>query len=151
MLNDTCTRYAWHIIDRGWVRVGPKQNWYAGIQAEHYFEITSNVMSLLYSWTKAYCETKEEYLISRSILFEYLNSEDVTNKLGTQFKMHVSNFIRGHIDPYIYNALFYKRNKVRHFDHHMNTPVEGQFSGIKLSTICVKSSMNLDFQMRKRI
>ena len=85
-------------------------------------------MSLLWSWTKPYCETKEEYLISRSILFEYLNSEDVTNKLGTKFKMHVSNFIRGNIDPHIDNALFYKRNNVRHFDQHMSTLEEGQFN-----------------------
>ena len=59
LLNAKRVRCTWHIIDRGWSRVGPKESHYPNANKAKYQEITSNIMTFLYSWTKPQCETKE--------------------------------------------------------------------------------------------
>ena len=72
LVNATRIRCAWHIIDRVWTRVGPKESHYPNDNKAKYQEITINIMKFLYSWTKPQCETKKEYLISKYFMFQYI-------------------------------------------------------------------------------
>ena len=110
MPNTLRIRCGWHLVDRGWNNYGPKLKYYQD-HKDLYREISCNIKSYLYSWMKPNCETYDEYLISRSLLFKYLSSPQVMNTLGKEYYNSVCNWIRLHIDPHLEKILFCYRKK----------------------------------------
>ena len=143
MPNTLQIRCGWHLVDRGWNNYGPKLKYYQD-HKDLYREISCNIKSYLYSWMKPNCETHDEYLISRSLLFKYLSSPQVMNTLGKDYYNSVCNWIRLHIDPHLEKILFCYRKKIRHFDEYSNCSHEGTNHGHKSGAAPVLPSNTLD-------
>ena len=85
----------------------------------------------MYSFTLPSCETEEEYFISKQLFERYVYSKNVIDIAGATFAKVVLNFFRNYVEPVLPHMLFYKRKKLRHFDHNTNVKIESLFSGIK--------------------
>ena len=59
-------RCAWHVIERGWQRRGPKIP--PNLKSKNYKDIVHLCKHWLYSWTNSACENMCEYNISRQFL-----------------------------------------------------------------------------------
>ncbi len=78
--NSTC---AWHVIEQGGNRHLPGKNAAGEENAEKWEYFKRHVKNWLYSWTRAgYCETEDEYLISKELLFRYISSEAALQSAG---------------------------------------------------------------------
>ena len=135
-------RCGWHVIDRGWMRHGPKSNHYK--DKISFKIITSNIRNWMFSWTSSACETAEEYNISKTLFEKYVFSKNVTEKLDTNFSKLVIKFFRDYVEPVLVpNMLFYKRKHIRHFDNYTNVKIEGTYRGIKHGSAPVTPATSL--------
>ena len=134
-------RCGWHVIDRGWMRHGPKSNHYKDKIA--FKAITSNIRNWMFSWTSSTCETEEEFKISKALFLKYVVSQSVTDALDTNFSELVIKFFRNYVEPVLPYMLFYKRKHVCHFDNYTNVKIEGTYRGIKHCSTPVTPSTSL--------
>ena len=134
-------RCAWHAVNRGWGKNGPKV---LSKDKQKYQQIVYNCHCWIYSWMNSTIESEEEYIISKQLFEKYVFSDPVINITGSVFGSSVLNFIRGHIEPILTHLLFFKRMNIRHFDQIFNTKLEGVFKGIKYCASPVNPSLTLD-------
>ena len=134
-------RCGWHVIDRGWMRHGPKSNHYK--DKKSFKEITTKIRVWMFSWTSSACESEEEYQISKTLFLKYVVSKSVTDTLDTNFSELVIKFFRNYVEPVLPYMLFYKRKHVRHFDNYTNVKIEGTYRGIKHCSTPVTPSTSL--------
>ena len=74
---------AWHLIKQGCDRDCPGKNAAGKENAEKWEYFKSHVKNWLYSWARAgYCESEDEYLISKELLFRYMSSEAALQSAG---------------------------------------------------------------------
>ena len=134
-------RCAWHVIERGWQRRGPKIP--PNLKSKHYKDIVYLCKHWLYSWTNSACENMCEYNISRQLFEHYLYSPDVVSVVGHSFGMMVLDFVRQHVEPILPQLFFFKRKHLRHFDQNMNVKHEGTFRGLKYGCTPIGPSLGL--------
>jgi hypothetical protein len=105
----------WHIVDRGWARHCPSRgNWSIHAQnRKQYSEIISIIQAWLYSWMKpAFCETEEEYNISKPLIVAYLIDDTIRNILGNASAQRILEFIRQYIEPHEMNYCYFLRKAI---------------------------------------
>jgi hypothetical protein len=86
-----------------------------------------------------YCETEDEYHISKALLFHYLSSHEVLRLCGQNesISMEILNFISRHVLPHEDLYTFWRRNHIQHFDEFNNCSHEGTNFGIKTHAAAV--------------
>ena len=134
-------RCGWHVIDRGWMRHGPKSNHYKDKIA--FKAITTNIRNWMFSWTSSACETEQEYNVSKYLFEKYVFSKYVIDKLDSNFSKLVIHFYKDYVEPILPFMLFYKRKHIRHFDNYTNVKIEGTYRGIKHGCTPVTPSTSL--------
>ena len=109
----------YHLVDRALInhpvgRPGGKKNQELFNQVIRYYK------DWVYSWMRA-VETEPEYETSKSLLFEWLQGEDVSDIAGTKIVQNLVEFTHKHLLPYIRKALKCLRLKIRSFDEFVNS------------------------------
>ena len=137
-------RCGWHIIDRAWEKYFSSKKDFPSESQLHYDEITTNVQHWLYSWMKPNCETFKEYVLSKYLLYKYLQSDAVINKVSTLMYSHVTLFVKKRIEIHESKFLFSLRKHVRHYAEYSNTVLEGCNNGIKYHSSNVTPQTRLD-------
>jgi hypothetical protein len=84
----------------------------------------------MYSWMyPGFCETEEEYIVSKSLFLDYCHSLD--DLLGTSNVNKIVKMLHNNIEIEEERYCDWKRKHLRHFDACMNTPLEGCNRGMK--------------------
>ena len=93
---------------------------------------------------KPTCETELQYLGSKYLLLDYLNSPQIKEDCGSYFIESVKRMIREHIEPNQDKYVYYKRKHKRHFAEYSNSAHEGANFGLEHSADGVKPSHLID-------
>jgi hypothetical protein len=81
----------------------------------------------------SFCETEEEYKVSKALLMDFLFSKQVFDACGgdTKIQQRISNFVTGYVLIYEEQFVFYRRKTLRHFNEYTNCAHEGTNKGAK--------------------
>jgi hypothetical protein len=88
----------------------------------------------IFSWMlPGYCETEEEYQITKALLIEFVLSKQVLEVCGgdTTKQHRIANFLTGYVLIYEEQFVFYRRKALRHFNEYNNCAHEGTNFGTK--------------------
>ena len=96
---------------------------------------------------KPNCETYKEYVLSKYLLYKYLQSDAVINKVSTLMYSHVTLFVKKRIEIHESKFLFSLRKYVRHYAEYSNKVFEGCNNGIKYhsSNVTPQTRLNNSF------
>ena len=134
-------------MHQGWKRNGPHETEVDGKAARNRFHTLKRLIQhWIYTWMKpGYCETKEEYKISKQLLFYYLRSKKVFQLCGQQSHVvrHLVNFVKKHCirDEQLY--VFYRRMYIRYLDIAHNSCHEGTNFGAKAHASALKPTLDM--------
>ena len=126
----TRVRCGWHIIQKGWEKNMMSESAYP-LCKDFYYQVSKVLKDWLYSFMKQNCETKEEYLLSKKLLLQFVQSTYVSSRLGTLFPKNFDTFFRINVEPHENNFCFYRRKWLRHYSEYTNSCHEGTNKGIK--------------------
>ena len=129
----TRVRCGWHIIQKGWESKMMSVSAFP-LCKDFYYQVSKVLKDWLYSFMKENCETREEYLLSKKFLLQFVNSTYVTSRLGTHFPKNFDNFFRHSVEAYEANFCFYQRRWTRHYGEYTNSCHEGTNKGIKYNS-----------------
>ena len=76
-------RCGWHIIDRSWDKHFPKNSEFPHETHQYLEKIKKHVHNWMYSWMKPGCETIQEYRLSKYLLYKYLQSQPIIQKVSS--------------------------------------------------------------------
>ena len=125
-------RCGWHIVDRGWNAHCPGKT----LMPQG---IANLCKTWLYTWMKpVYCETEDEYKLSKSLLSQYLHSDFVVTNVSETHRNMVETFIRGNVEVVESRYCFYLRKMIRHFDQYTNCSQEAVHRGMKGKNVGLK-------------
>ena len=154
-------RCSWHIIDRGWhkkVKVslgghshrkrplhlrGKKRQ---TMQPPTELNKTARtIYRWVFSWAQpSYCETEEEYLVSKALFMIFVQSNQVKDLFGSIFVDSVVTFVRENVFPHEDRFCYYKRHALFHLETHTNCGHEGTNNGVKHCSSPVMPQNRLD-------
>ena len=90
------------------------------------------------------CGTKDEYNISKILLFHYVDSKFLKENIGDIAARTIILYFRTYLFVREDKFVFYKRIHVRHFDEYTNSCGEGTNNAIKNSSIASKPNITAD-------
>lgn len=109
----------WHIVHQGFKRHCPGKN-AVGPDCEKMWELFSDhVKKWIYSWMRpGYCESEEEYAVSKELLFRYISSPSGLKAAGgnQQHIDRVKNWVRSVVSSHETLFLHYLRKHKRTLD-----------------------------------
>ena len=102
-------RCRWHIVDRGWACHCPRK-----VNVE--FGQT-NLIKILQGWMnswmkRGFCETREEYEISKALFKTYLSSTEVKLAFGDSVDI-IKSFHAANVEDYETNFFFHLQKGIR--------------------------------------
>ena len=131
---------------------------------DKYDRLVATIKWFLYSWMKpGNCETEEEMMISKALLFRLLTSTTVHDIFMSDGGENCPSktiiaWIRNNVEPLEDHYLHYERFDLRHFDTHMNTAHEGTNNSAKSHGAPVlachsvaQAARTLDAQMKAKV
>ncbi len=154
-------RCSWHIIDRGWHK---KVNVALGGKSRKKRALTSigqprqpaapltnlnktarTIYRWMFSWAQPfYCETQEEYFLSKALFMKFVASRQVGEILGMQVGESIVKFARESVFPHEERMAYYKRHSLFHLETHTNCGHEGTNNGMKHCATPVMPQNRLD-------
>ena len=154
-------RCSWHIIDRGWhkkVKVplgghtGRKRPpALKGTRRKKPAPLTDvnktarTIYRWMFSWAQPnYCETPEEYIVSKALFLKFVQSNQVKVLFGEIFVHAVIDFVRESVFPHEERFCYYLRHSLFHLETHTNCGHEGTNNGVKNCASPVMPQNNLD-------
>jgi hypothetical protein len=154
-------RCSWHIIDRGWFShvkyplgglsrkrrpkhlLGTKRPKPKELTAAN--QLSRKIYRWLFSWAQpGYCETEEEFLVSKALCVAFLKSKEVGAVLGDEAGKLIIDFIRQYISPHEAKFCYHIKHFIFHLETHSNTNLEGMFNGIKHGSTPVGPQNSMD-------
>ena len=145
--NATEGQCGWHIVNQGWMRYVMGEKSLAREDIPKWQQIASTIKRWLYSWMEpGYCESEEEYRVSKQLLMMFIKSNAVVEVVGSNPYMiqSVIQFIKRHVIVYESLYVFYKRKRVRHFNTSTSSAHEGTNFGLKSNAAAMKPTMSMD-------
>jgi hypothetical protein len=139
-------RCVWHIVDRGMTKYFPKPLARKNVDLELYNKwdrVRLTVRSWLFSWSDERCETKEEFMLSKALFLDYIQSDTVKEALGTHGFDQLQDFYGKRIEPHEDYFVFYRRRNLFHLDTNSNSAHEGTNNGIKYHSVPVRPTHGL--------
>ncbi len=141
-------RCSWHIIDRGWQRhvtvpLGGHSRKKRPVhrrgkvrkKAPPLTESNKTARTIyrwIFSWAQpSYCESEEEYLVSKSLFIQFVQSYQVESLFGKDFIASVTRFVRENVFPHEDRFCYYHRHGLFHLEIHTNCGQEGTNNGVK--------------------
>jgi hypothetical protein len=125
-------RCAWHIIDRGWLKNCPGPRAAISENRNLYDTVSHTIKRWINSWAwPGYCETQDEFDLSKGLLLLYLDSVNVKMVFGEAGSTQIKSFIRNNVEPHEDFLCSFIHKSVFHLDTTSNTPHEGTNNGIK--------------------
>ena len=152
-INDAISEYmpnailmgcGWHIVNQGWKVNGPSFSHFKNDTVVK--KLYKSIKTWIYSWMRpGYCETKEEYELSKSLLLAYLHSKQVRKILSEypHTETIIVEFVRRRILVHEKRFLFFTRKATLFFDTITNSNHEGTNFGLKSHAASVLPSMSL--------
>ena len=154
-------RCSWHIIDRGWhkkvkvnlggkstrkralhLRGNPRQ---AGTQLNELNKTARTIYRWMFSWAQpSYCETEEEYFVSKALFMMFVRSSEVKEILGIVPVKAIIKFARENVFPCEDRMSYFKRHDLFHLETHTNCGHEGTNNGMKNCSSPVMPQNRLD-------
>lgn len=134
----------WHIIHQGWKRHCP------GVKSvpnkEKWIAVGDHIKNWMYSWMRpGYCESEEEYNVSKELLHRYISSPTVYEASGrndqhiSRVKAWVHLVTSSHAPVYLH----YLRKDKRSLDTFVASAHEGTNLGLKNHSIAVKANASM--------
>jgi len=108
----------WHLVRQGCLRDCPGKNAAGKENAEKWEQFLTHVKNWLYSWMRpGYCETEDEYKISKELLFRYISSQSALQAAGGQQQLldTVKQWVQNKVIVSENHFLFYLRKHKRAF------------------------------------
>ena len=137
-------RCGWHIVDRSWEKHFPRTSEFPQETHNHIKKVKTTIQNWMYSWMKPDCETMKEYKLSKYLLYRYLLSEPIIQKVSSLMYSSVRILIKNHIELHDDRFLFCLRRNVKHFGEYSNVILEGCFGGVKHHSSSPTPSTRLD-------
>ncbi len=99
----------------------------------------------MFSWAQpSYCETQEEYFLSKALFMKFVASRQVGDILGMQVGESISKFARESVITAEERMADYKRHGLFHLETHTNCGHEGTNNGMKHCATPVMPQNRLD-------
>jgi hypothetical protein len=135
-----------HMFHNGWNRHVCTINW-TNSKKPTWVAFVRRIHSWMYSWTRpGYCQTREEYEISKHLLIECLTSKHALKMAGNHEYLISSAiaFIKGYVFPNEGLYLFYLRKSVFNLCVATTSAHEGTNHGLKSHAAAVKATHALN-------
>jgi hypothetical protein len=124
----------WHVAVKGWSRHCPsKKSVHQSYQA-CYDHLTSYIKQWIFSWMlPGYCETEEEYQVSKALLIDFVLSKQVLEVCGgdTMIQNCIAQLITHYVLIYEEQFVFYLHKSLCHFNEYSNCAHMGTNNGAK--------------------
>ena len=138
------TQCGWHIIHGGWDRYVEDKRSLSTEQQIIYEWVKLICTSWLYSFMKAsYCETKEEYFLSKTLFKRFLLYSGNQNVTLTMLVTNIMAWFKNHVEVHENYYCYYRQRDKVTFGVYCNTPIEGTHNGIKSSATPVLPTHSL--------
>jgi hypothetical protein len=154
-------RCSWHIIDRGWhkkvkVALGGKSRKKRALaslgqprqEAAPLTELNKTARTIyrwMFSWAQpTYCESEEEYFLSKALFMKFVASRQVREVLGCGVGDAIIKFARESVIPHEERMAYYERHDLFHLETHTNCGHEGTNNGMKHCATPVMPQNRLD-------
>jgi hypothetical protein len=154
-------RCSWHIIDRGWARhvtvpLGGHSRKKRPVhrkgkvrqKAPPLTECNKTARTIyrwMFSWAQpSYCESEEEYVVSKALFMQFVQSYQVKNLFGQPFIDSVTRFVRENVFTHEDRFCYYHRHGLFHLEIHTNCGHEGTNNGVKNCASPVMPQNRLD-------
>jgi hypothetical protein len=127
-------RCGWHVAVKGWSRHCPSKTSVDRQHQARYDNLSSYIKRWIFSWMlPGYCETEQEFRISKALLIEFVLSKQVLEVCGgdTMIQRRIATFLTGYVLIYEEHFVFYRRKSVYHFNEYNNCAHEGTNFGAK--------------------
>ena len=152
----------WHIVDCGWARnlpdiklgghskkkrpphlVGRKRKPLPPLTEP---QVLARVLyRWIYTWAlPRYCESQEEFELSKALFLFVVRSELFTSTFGTSLCQRMIEFVRRHVFPNQSCMCYYLRRSFFHLETHTNCSHEGTNKGMKYSACPVRPQLSID-------
>jgi hypothetical protein len=139
-------RCVWHIVDRGMSNYFPKPLARKNVDIDLYNKwekMRVIVRRWLFSWSDDRCETHEEFLLSKALFLNYIQSDEVKEALGPHGFDQLQEFYGKRIEPHEDYFVFYRRRHLLHLDTNSNSAHEGTNNGMKYHSVAVRPTHGL--------
>jgi MULE transposase domain/SWIM zinc finger len=135
-------RCIWHIIDRGMLNA----RYYPAFHTRQrkgnedftrYESLKFMVRRWIWSWAENYCETEDEFQLSKALFCVYMKKKEVglmldpTGKSSDDAVEMVLYFLRSHVEPHEQHFAFHLRRNILAFEANSNSAHEGTNHGLK--------------------
>ena len=99
----------------------------------------------IYTWAlPRYCESQEEFELSKALFLFVVRSELFTSTFGTSLCQRMIEFVRQHVFPNQSRMCYYLRRSFFHLETHTNCSHEGTNKGMKYSACPVRPQLSID-------
>jgi hypothetical protein len=141
-------------IDQSWDRYVYKVPKEGKTKCARLYAETSRkiIFSWMYSWMTRGCETEAEYIVSKRLFVNYLESPGLLKKIGPDLLESVQTMYRKAVYPYEANFdLFWWKTLFAFEEYSTNTTQEASFPAVKRGTLAVLPSMDVDCSVRQQL
>jgi hypothetical protein len=116
-------RCIWHIVDKGMTNYFPKPLARKNVDLDlfqKWDKVRVTIRRWLFSWSDDRCKTQEEFLLSKSIFLNYIQSDEVKEALGPHGFDQLQEFYGKRIEPHEDYFVFYRRRHLFHLEFNSN-------------------------------
>jgi hypothetical protein len=143
-IDATC---AWHLINQGLIKRSLSKGFISDpFKQEKYCLFLEHIKSWCYSWITPFgCEDEEEYVLSKELLFSYINSPEglIACDGSSHAQRALDDWIRNHVIVKEHLYLFYPKKFRRYFDVKTSSAHEGTNMGLKAHAAAVKPNQTM--------
>ena len=137
-------RCGWHIVHQGWNRLIGKPSYLHKKHIQQFKHFKTVCQSWIYSFMKfAYCETQDEYLLSKQLFFKYLESPRISEGAIKMVVLQVMAWFKNNVEVHENHYCFWKRKDTFHLGEYSNSSIEGTHNGMKYNAAKVGPSYSL--------
>jgi hypothetical protein len=143
-IDGTC---AWHLINQGLIKRSLSKGFIKDLsKQEKYSLFLEHIKSWCYSLIPSFgCEDKEEYILSKELLFSYINSpKGLLACDGSQHAIRaLDDWVRNHVVIKEKLYLYYPHKFCRYFNVKMSSAHEGTNLGLKSHAASVRPNQTM--------
>ena len=137
-----------HIVEKGWNRHVPPAGVLRPRSKKRFLAESRKIHTWLYSFMRpGYCQSKEEYELSKYLLLKYVTSNHFLRVVGGENYEYmiraIVKYIRSYVFPYEQMYAAHLRKDVMHFDISHSSAHEGTNFGLKAHAASARPNQGL--------